>query len=90
MPLGLLRECMDYALNDNARIEGVFQAVKDRFRVAGGRAMLATLSQIYNFRNTRVAHQEKEVTNAEEARTNLVCWINGLKALVDAGDLGST
>ena len=41
MPLGLLRDCMEYALNDNTRIEGVFQAVKVKFKVAGGREMLA-------------------------------------------------
>jgi hypothetical protein len=25
MPMGLLRDCMEYALNDNTKIEGVFQ-----------------------------------------------------------------
>lgn len=86
MPLGLLRECMDYALNDNGRIEGVFQALKAGFRVAGGRSMLTALSEIYDFRNTRVAHQEKEVTNPEDARQHLVGWINGLKTLVEGGN----
>ena len=46
MPLGLLRDCMEYALNEKTDIEGVFQAVKAKFKVAGGREMLATVSGI--------------------------------------------
>ena len=84
MPLGLLRDCMEYALNDNTRIEGVFQAVKSKFKVAGGRDMLATIIRIYDFRNTRVAHQEKDITDPKEAQQNLVGWITGSKALTEA------
>jgi type III restriction enzyme len=84
MPLGLLRDCMEYALNDNTRIDGVFQAVKVKFKVAGGRNMLAIVNSIYEFRNTRVAHQEKDITDPKEAQQNLVGWITGLKALTEA------
>jgi type III restriction enzyme len=84
MPLGLLRDCMEYALNDNTRIEGVFQAVKAKFKVAGGRDMLGTIIRIYDFRNTRVAHQEKDITDPKEAQQNLVGWITGSKALTEA------
>jgi type III restriction enzyme len=84
MPLGLLRSCMEYALNDNTKIDGVFQAVKEKFKVAGGRDLLAAVTRIYDFRNTRVAHQEKEITDPKEAQQNLVGWINGLKALTEA------
>lgn len=76
---------MDYTLNDNTKIEGVFQAVKEKFRVTGGRDLLATVSRIYDFRNTRVAHQEKEVTDPKEAQRHLVEWISGLKALTQEG-----
>lgn len=85
MPLGLLRDCMEYALNDNTKIEGVFEAVKTKFKVAGGRDFLATLVRIYDFRNTRIAHQEKEITDPKEAHQHLVGWIKGLKALTEAG-----
>ena len=85
MPLGLLRDCMEYALNDKTKIEGVFQAVKIKFKVAGGRELLATVTRIYDFRNTRVAHQEKEITDPKDAQQHLVGWINGLKALTEAG-----
>ena len=85
MPLGLLRSCMEYALNDNTKIDGVFQTVKEKFRVAGGRDLLATVTRIYDFRNTRVAHQEKEITDPKEAQQHLVGWIKGLKTLTEAG-----
>ena len=85
MPLGLLRDCMEYALNDNTKIDGVFQVVKVKFKVAGAREMLATVTRIYEFRNTRVAHQEKEITDPKEAQQHLVGWIKGLKALTQAG-----
>jgi type III restriction enzyme len=85
MPLGLLRSCMEYALNDNTKIDGVFQAVREKFKVAGGRELLATVTPIYDFRNTCVAHQEKEITDPKEAQQHLVGWIKGLKALTEAG-----
>jgi type III restriction enzyme len=84
MPLGLLRDCMEYALNDNTKIEGIFQAVKLKFQVAGGRDLFSTVTAIYDFRNTRVAHQEKEITDAKEAERNLIGWIKGLEALTEA------
>jgi hypothetical protein len=46
--------------------------------------MLAAVTRIYDFRNTRVALQEKEVTDAKEAKKNVVGWITGLKALTEA------
>ncbi len=85
MPLGLLRSCLEYALNDNTKIEGVFQAVKAQFKVTGGRELLATVMRIYEFRNTRVAHQEKDITDPKEAQQHLVGWVKGLKMLTEAG-----
>ncbi len=77
-PLGLLRGCLDYALNDNTKIGGVFDAVRTRFKVKGGRDLLAMVTEINNFRNTYVAHQERELTDAKLAETNLKQWIQGL------------
>jgi len=41
--------------DDNTKIEGVFQAVKAKFKVAGARELFATVTRICGFRNTRVA-----------------------------------
>ncbi len=80
-PLGLLRNCLDFALNDRSKFGGVFGAVVDRFNVKGGRNFLATVEDIYDFRNTRVAHQEQELTDAKLAEKELVKWINGLREI---------
>lgn len=80
-PLGLLRSCMDYALNDAAKIGGVFAAVKGKFKVQGGRDMLSMVKGINDFRNTFVAHQEKELTDVGLAERQLKAWIEGLRVL---------
>jgi len=75
---------MDYALNDTAKIGGAFAAVKGRFKVQGGRDMLSMVKGINDFRNTFVAHQEKELTDARLAEMQLKAWIEGLKVLSSA------
>lgn len=80
-PLGLLRNCLDYALNDNTKITGVFEALKSEFRFTGGRDVLASVNSMNEFRNTRVAHQEQPLTDGKEARKSLVGWIDGLRQL---------
>jgi hypothetical protein len=42
--------------------------VKAKFKVAG----------IYEFRNARVADQEKDITYSKEAERHLIGWIRGL------------
>ena len=75
---------MDYALNDRTRIGGVFQAVRVKFQVAGGRDFLALVQRINDFRNTYVAHQEQELTDRKKAEQELIAWIQGLRALTEA------
>jgi type III restriction enzyme len=83
-PLGLLRSCMDYALNDNHKLGGVFEAVKTKFQVKGGRDLLATVTEINDFRNTCVAHQEKELADAKLAEKHLRKWADGLRVIATA------
>jgi type III restriction enzyme len=86
-PLGLLRSCLDYALNDNTKLSGVFDAVKAEFRFSGGRDLLDRVKSMNDFRNTRVAHQEAPLTNPSEAKTALVGWVDGLNRMWQAGRL---
>jgi type III restriction enzyme len=78
-PLGLLRTCLDYALNDSTRIDGVFEAIKEGFKTKGALDLLTVVANINDFRNTYVAHQEKELTDVNLARDQLGKWIAGLK-----------
>jgi len=49
-PLGLLRSCLDYALNDATQLTGVFAAVREAFRKTGGRALLELVQSVNEFR----------------------------------------
>jgi type III restriction enzyme len=83
-PLGLLRSALDYALNDNAKLTGVFEAVKSELRFAGGRDLLDRVTAINDFRNTKVAHQETPLTDPAQAKAALVTWVEGLNRLWQA------
>ena len=70
-PLGLLRSCLDYALNDNTKLVGVFDAVATGFKVSGARALLAQVEPVNDFRNIYVAHHEKDLTDKQLAEDSL-------------------
>jgi type III restriction enzyme len=84
-PLGLLRTCLDYALNDSTKITGVFEAVKQMFRVKGAADLLTVVANINDFRNTYVAHQEQELKDVNLARDQLTKWIAGLSYIHSRG-----
>lgn len=83
--LGLLRSCLDEALEGRVVLPGVLDAVKTAFKFKGGRDLLDSVTRMNIFRNTRVAHQEVELTDAEEAKKGLAMWIQGLGRLAAAG-----
>jgi type III restriction enzyme len=82
-PLGLLRSCIDYAMNDNTKIAGVFEAVKTKFKVKGAMDLLTIVVKINDFRNTRVVHKEKDLplTDVSLTKSQLLVWIKGLKTI---------
>jgi type III restriction enzyme len=79
--VGLLRSCLDYALNGTTKIDGVFTALRTQFRVKGGHKLLETIKRINNFRNTYIAHQKKELTDRNKAKQELNVWIEALQQL---------
>lgn len=79
--IGLLRSCLDFALNDNTKIDGVFKVVTTAFRFDGSRALLDKVSAVNDFRNTYVAHAEKELRDAKVAERNLRGWVSALAAV---------
>lgn len=78
-PIGLLRTCLDYALNDHTRLNGVFEAVREQFRFQGARRLLDAANRVNDFRNTWVAHQEQELTDGELAKEELVTWVEAIR-----------
>ena len=83
-PLGLLRSCLDFAVNGRVEIAGVFEAVKEAFSRSRDAALLASVNEVNAFRNRYVAHQKQELREADLARTALKEWISTLAALVEA------
>jgi type III restriction enzyme len=81
MPMGLLRDCLDYALNDNSKIGGVYLAIKQTFLYAGSRKLLTELTAVYQYRNKHVAHQESPITEVKPAGVALGRWIKTLRLL---------
>jgi type III restriction enzyme len=76
--IGLLRSCLDYALNDTTKIGGVFEALKTQLQFQGGQKVLETVTRINDFRNTYIAHQEQELTDKNLAEQELKIWIEAL------------
>lgn len=81
MPMGMARDCLDYALNDSTKIPGVFESIKQVFRFTGGRKVLEELTAVYDFRNQHVAHQEIALTDLKPAGIALGRWIRTLAML---------
>ncbi len=86
-PIGLLNNCIEYALNDNRRIGGVYQSIKKKFKIAGSREILASVKVINEFRNTYVAHSEKELRDSKLAEQELKRWIGGLSLIQVFGNM---
>lgn len=89
MPVGLLRDCLEYALADTANYPGVFESVRKAFRFEGSRKLLAEVSAAYTFRNKHVAHQEVELVDHSYAGKELARWIKVLDMIRAAGAAGS-
>ncbi len=84
-PLGLLKSALDYALHDNAKLTGIFEDIKAEFHFPDAKTLLVDVKAINDFRNTRIAHQEKPLTNPVEAKSALIQWVKGLNRLWQAG-----
>lgn len=79
--IGLLRSCYDHALNDQSKLDGIFEAVKKSFTMPGAKKILERVSAVNEFRNTYVAHHEKELTDRKVAEENLRIWVETLTLL---------
>jgi type III restriction enzyme len=80
-PSGLLQFCLDYALNSKDEVAGVFEAVKESFVSFAKESLLQTVTQITDFRNKYVAHQDTELTDVKVSSDGLKMWIAGLVKL---------
>jgi type III restriction enzyme len=77
-PMGLLAFCLDFGLNGEAGLGGIFNGLKDRFGKAGDDKLYEMVERINQFRNAYVAHAEKALTKPDEAQSGLRYWIAGM------------
>ncbi|MDA3949473.1 MAG: DEAD/DEAH box helicase family protein [Spirochaeta sp.] len=83
-PTGLLRNCLQFALEDTSDVGGVFLAVKQVFDFNGAGHMLQAVSRVNDFRNHYVAHQENKLSEYDMALAELEHWVNVLVMLSKA------
>ena len=79
-PIGLLRECMEFAQIGKESIGPVFDCVRTSFQSDSGETF-KMISNINSFRNTYVAHQKKQLTDVALARVALAEWTGGLRRI---------
>ena len=79
-PIGLLRECLEFAKQTKESVAPVFDCVRVSFQADTGETF-ELVSRINSFRNTYVAHQKKELTDVTLARSALGEWMCGITGL---------
>jgi len=76
MPTGILKFCLEYAESPSDHVRGVFESIRLNSRDLRGTGLVKHLAEVYAFRNTYVAHQDKELTDREEARKAPKTWVD--------------
>jgi len=79
--LATLLFCLDYARQGGMNADGVWKAVSDTFSSPAFRELYELLERVNEFRNTRVAHVETPLNNADEAWGAMKTWLQTLARL---------
>ena len=81
--LGTLLFFLDYAQSGGKGAGGVWRDAEQVFSGPEMQSLFTELKQVNAFRNTRVAHVETKLENAEEAWEAMVNWFRCLKQMAD-------
>nr|MBC7244610.1 DEAD/DEAH box helicase family protein [Chloroflexota bacterium] len=73
--LGTFLFCLEYARQGRDDVHGIWEEVRRRFSAARFGALCELLSQVNEFRNTRVAHVEAPLTDEQEAWDAMRAWL---------------
>lgn len=77
--LGTLLFCLEYAQKWEWEVKGVWQVVREKF--AAFDDLYRLLKSVNEFRNTRVAHVEKPLTDEKEAWAAMYTWLACLQEM---------
>lgn len=80
-PMGLLSFCLDHGLNGEDGLGGVFDAIKASFGKEQDSELYKKVTKVNDFRNTYVAHAEKELNSITTAEAGLRSWISTITAI---------
>ena len=83
MRLGTLLFCLSYAKEGGWGISGVWYDVQKKFARTEIMKLYHNLEKVNSFRNTRVAHVETKLSDADEAWGAMKLWLRCLKQMVD-------
>lgn len=81
--LGTLLFCLRYAREGNSYSTGIWDAVRDAFADSLYDALYELLQRVNEFRNTRVAHVETPLTDAEQAWQAMYDWLRCIALLTE-------
>jgi type III restriction enzyme len=81
MPTGVLSFCFDYASKNAESPPGIYAAVRKRFADLAATDLPKQMKDVYDFRNTYIAHQKAELTDIARTREALREWIGALVGL---------
>jgi type III restriction enzyme len=76
MPIGVLRFCLEYAESTKEAFGGIFSSIRQNFQPLANTGLAGLLGEVYDFRNTYVAHEKKDLTDLETTRSALSKWIH--------------
>lgn len=79
--LGTLLFCLDYAQNGGKGIGGIWRDVEQVFGGQSMKNLYIELKKVNMFRNTRVAHVEIKLDNADEAWEAMATWFRCLNQM---------
>ena len=85
MPVGVLCFCLQYATKNEAAPSGIFTAVRERFGQLAETNLGELLGEVYDFRNTYVAHSKDELDDRAKAEQALHRWIDVIRTLSEIG-----
>jgi type III restriction enzyme len=81
--LGTLLFCLRYAREGDGYSGGIWDTVRNEFSDTRYDALYALLQRVNEFRNTRVAHVETQLTDAQEAWQALHEWLRCLSLMTE-------
>lgn len=77
-PVGLLRFCINYADSDDSAPPGILTTVRAKFGDLVESDLTRLVGDVYDFRNSYVAHVDEELTERAKAESGLKKWVEAV------------